>query len=233
MLTKRLIDEQRLWDDFSFIRQEMIKNYHKTPYAIIFFDPSSSETRTLDAVSQYYYLFISWAAMNIVFLVTYDRHDAGFVLFMVHHLITLLLLGFSWFCGAIQIGVLVLYVHVASDCVLDLVKVFHYSNFYMDTVGIPVAEAGYFLNLFVWAFYRLYLFPFRVILPILRVHQLESFEPLDDVHLFLFWCLTWLLITLVFFHVYWSYRLLMLGIKIVQGKSTQKLADEELREKEE
>ena len=65
-----------------------------------------------------------YISLSITQFVDVKRKD--FFQNMVHHIVTIFLLGFSWSCHFIRIGTLVLIIHDCSDPLLELAKLVKY-----------------------------------------------------------------------------------------------------------
>lgn len=101
-----------------------------------------------------------WTAFSCKWL---ESRRKDYVEMMVHHIVTILLLFGSFLGKCVPIGMVVLFVHDASDVVLDLMKIANYFKL-ENAHGYFTVEICFFLNTFVaWPFFRLYYFPIKVI----------------------------------------------------------------------
>eukprot|EP00457_Paulinella_chromatophora_P007730 gb/GEZN01007754.1/.p1 GENE.gb/GEZN01007754.1/~~gb/GEZN01007754.1/.p1 ORF type:complete len:353 (-),score=35.64 gb/GEZN01007754.1/:419-1477(-) len=102
----------------------------------------------------------SWGLFQYLF---FEVPDKNHLLMTSHHCVTIFLITISLMLGGERFGVAVLYVHCASDIFVSTMKAAHHAGFDMDTSGIPIAEGFFAANLLIWAYFRLYLFPFWII----------------------------------------------------------------------
>ena len=75
---------------------------------------------------------------------------------------TIALVGLSWACGYMRVGVLVLFVHDFSDIFVDLLKMVNYLKL-ENRRGLFASEIAYIVCVLSWVYFRLYEFPFRVV----------------------------------------------------------------------
>jgi len=80
----------------------------------------------------------------------------------VHHIATILLIAGSHVMNYQRIGILVLYVHDASDITVDLLKLTNYLDLAGNN-GPPIVEAVFATNLVSWIYYRLWIYPMHVL----------------------------------------------------------------------
>lgn len=87
-----------------------------------------------------------YVSLSITAVVDVKRKD--FVQNMVHHLVTILLLGFSWSCHFIRVGTLVLIIHDCADPFLEFAKLCNYIK------KQQVAEVIFGIFTCIWVFTR-------------------------------------------------------------------------------
>ena len=90
-----------------------------------------------------------------------EKHKDYFLMF-AHHLVTIALVGCSYSYNYLRVGVVVLYLHDVSDVLGDLTKIFNYCKL-EGARGLFLLEMCFAALLYSWAYYRLYLFPTKVI----------------------------------------------------------------------
>ncbi|KAG6501652.1 hypothetical protein ZIOFF_041535 [Zingiber officinale] len=134
---------------------------------------------------------------SIVALYAWDIRRKDFSITMSHHIITSILIGFSYITRFFRIGTLILALHDTSDVFMESAKLFKYS-------GMEMA-ASLFFGLFAisWLLLRLIYFPFWII----KSSSYESFESLSWMNQFptmLYYMFNTMLITLLIFHAYWG-----------------------------
>ena len=88
------------------------------------------------------------------------RND--FLLMLSHHLVTLALIGLSYWFNTLRLGVVVMLLHDASDIVIDVLKLCNYLGLEGRRHFFAV-EATFATNFVTWAYARLYLLPVHVV----------------------------------------------------------------------
>lgn len=118
-------------------------------------------------LESYYVFELSYYTAGIVIHVLIDQPLKDFYVMLFHHIITICLVGFSYFWGLHRIGMLILMVHDVSDVFLDYAKCFHYLELVFPRFRRILSDATQeffstitFVNLIIsWIVYRLYLYP--------------------------------------------------------------------------
>ncbi|KAG8368374.1 hypothetical protein BUALT_Bualt15G0038900 [Buddleja alternifolia] len=132
---------------------------------------------------------------SIVALSTWETRRKDFSVMMSHHVVTVIVIGYSYIIRFFRIGAVILALHDASDVFLEAGKVFKYSE---NELG-----ASLFFGLFAssWLVLRLIYFPFWVI----RSFSCYSVEVLDlSEPYYIGVCVSnTMLLTLLVFHIYW------------------------------
>ncbi|VDD81490.1 unnamed protein product [Mesocestoides corti] len=90
------------------------------------------------------------------------QHDCNrlrddFVVMVTHHVVTVMLISFSYVTNYFRIGTVVMFLHDASDFWLEAAKMFKYVGSFWPCMGC------FCVFILVWIVTRLYCFPFRVI----------------------------------------------------------------------
>ncbi len=57
---------------------------------------------------------------SLAFSQFFDVKRKDFWQMFIHHIATIVLLSFSWICNLHRVGTLVLVIHDAADCILDV-----------------------------------------------------------------------------------------------------------------
>ena len=107
-------------------------------------------------VTWYYWLSMGHY-IHLFFASFFDIKRKDSVEMMIHHVVTLLLLTFSWMVNFSRIGALVLAVHDVSDVVLNFAKLLNYAHYRTAT---DVTFAIFALTFFIC---RLVIYPGRII----------------------------------------------------------------------
>jgi len=120
---------------------------------------------------------------------------------MLHHIITIGLILFSFFNNYVRIGTLVLYLHDISDICGSLSKITLHSKYDIITM---ISYTGLLLS---WVYFRLIVYPFQVINSALKQvpyphHEKNKF-------------LILLMASLVVLHIYWFITFLLIFINYI------------------
>ncbi|WCJ17680.1 Ceramide synthase LOH2 [Euphorbia peplus] len=133
---------------------------------------------------------------SIAALLTWETRRKDFNVMMSHHVITVILIGYSYITRFFRIGSIVLALHDASDVFMEAAKVFKYAR---RELG-----ASIFFGLFAisWLILRLIFFPFWVI----RSSSYDLIQVLDLTKAYptsLYYGFNTMLLMLLIFHIYW------------------------------
>ncbi|OZC05580.1 Longevity-assurance protein [Onchocerca flexuosa] len=133
----------------------------------------------------------------------------------IHHIITIVLLLFSFVMNLVRIGTLILFTHDIADIFLELGKLCRYAKW---ETALPIFFAIFAI---VWIITRLIYFPFFIIRSILRdappVLQLDYqwgnlLQPPIVPRLFVI-----MLLCLMTLHIYWTFIIIKIALKSVQS----------------
>ncbi|KAJ4965041.1 hypothetical protein NE237_016890 [Protea cynaroides] len=133
---------------------------------------------------------------SIAALLTWETRRKDFSIMMSHHIITVILIGYSYITRFFRIGSIVLALHDASDVFLESAKISKYSE--------KEFAASLLFGLFVlsWLMLRLIFFPFWVIksssYDLIEVLTLSETYPTS-----LYYVFNTMLLMLLVFHIYW------------------------------
>uniref|UniRef100_A0A0R3X6R7 TLC domain-containing protein n=1 Tax=Hydatigena taeniaeformis TaxID=6205 RepID=A0A0R3X6R7_HYDTA len=150
------------------------------------------------------------------------RKDTSVLL--IHHVLTIALLSFSFFAKFHRVGLLVLFLHDISDVILELGKFFiAVRSKYPEYANILEHIANCLFAAFVlsWFYLRIYLFPTKVIYGTTWGVYLTHLD--REAYFFLFF--NTMLTTLYLLHIYWSYFIVVMLGKIAMGRMP-KIEDE-------
>ncbi|KAG2464588.1 CERS2 synthase, partial [Polypterus senegalus] len=129
---------------------------------------------------------------------------------IIHHVATIVLIGFSYCSNYIRVGTLVMLVHDASDYLLESAKMFNYAGWKRTCDTLFVIFSAVFL------FTRLVVFPIKIIHTTLYL-SMEVFEPFFGYYFF-----NVLLLVLQVLHIFWASLILRMVWKFVfEGKVDQ------------
>lgn len=164
------------------------------------FQPLSPEQHSYYLVELAFY----WSLMFSQFI---DIKRKDFVIMLVHHLATILLITFSYGNNMIRAGSMVMCVHDASDIFLEAAKMANYAKYQRLCDGLFVFFS---ISFFIC---RLVIFPFWIIHSVL----VESWEIAGPYRAW--WLLNGLLLVLQCLHIIWFYLIMGIAIKaIFRGK---------------
>lgn len=133
----------------------------------------------------------------------------------IHHIVTMLLIFFSWIVNFARIGVVVLLCHDGSDIFLEVAKIFNYLKYgtLCDTM----------FSLFALAFFvgRLVLYPWRVVYVALAIgaEQVGIWRG--------FYIFVGLLFMLQLLHIFWFYTIMCMVYSFVATGGVEKDVREE------
>ncbi|KAB2050985.1 hypothetical protein ERO13_A12G024100v2 [Gossypium hirsutum] len=148
------------------------------------------------SLSLFYMCQCGFYIYSIFALLTWETRRKDFSVMMSHHIITSILIGYSYVTSFFRIGSIILALHDASDVFLEAAKVFKYSE------REHGASACFGLFAISWLVLRIIIFPFWVI-------KSSSYDVMECLSLsesyskFLYYFLNTMLFMLLVFHVYW------------------------------
>lgn len=129
-------------------------------------------------------------------LLIWETRRKDFYIMMSHHIITSILIGFSYITRFFRIGIVILVLHDTCDVFMEVAKVSKYSEKEM------AASLGFGCFAISWFLLRLILFPFWII----KASSCHSVEPLIEANYFpraFYYTFNTMLCTILVFHIYW------------------------------
>jgi len=123
---------------------------------------------------------------------------------MLHHIITIGLILFSYINNYVRIGTLVLYLHDISDICGSLSKITLHSKYDIITM---ISYCGLLIT---WIYFRLIVYPFQVIKSALKQVPIPHHEKNKFLIL--------LMASLVVLHVYWFITFLLIFVNYITTK---------------
>ncbi|GLT60449.1 hypothetical protein SLA2020_332140 [Shorea laevis] len=133
---------------------------------------------------------------SVAALLVWETRRKDFAVMMSHHVITVILIAYSYMTRFFRIGSIILALHDASDVFMEAAKVFKYSE---RELGASV-----FFGLFAisWLLLRLIFFPFWVIKT--SSYDVREFLNLSEAYpTLLYYVFNTMLLMLLVFHIYW------------------------------
>jgi len=179
-----------------------------------------------DFETKAYYLFeLGFYFHSLYAHFVYEVKRSDFVPLLVHHIVTIWLILFSYLSRFYFIGVCVLVNHDVNDLIFETGKSFVYRG-----KGYKIHTNVLFAGLLVsWVISRLYIFPFYVVWS--AMWESQQFVPIDVFPYW--WGFNGSLSILVFLHIYWFGLMLRLLYRVINGKDKELEDPREDKEKSE
>ncbi|XP_019165278.1 PREDICTED: LAG1 longevity assurance homolog 2-like [Ipomoea nil] len=133
---------------------------------------------------------------SIAALLVWETRRKDFAVMMSHHIITVILISYSYITRFFRIGLVILALHDASDIFLEAAKLNKYSK---KEFGASLCFGLFAIS---WLVLRLVVFPFWVI-KASSFYILEVLRMSDSYDKSLYYVFNTLLLTLLVFHIYW------------------------------
>ncbi|KAL8160575.1 hypothetical protein V2J09_002112 [Rumex salicifolius] len=157
----------------------------------------------------YYLCQCGFYIYSIAALKLWETRRKDFAVSMSHHIITVILIGYSYTTRLFRIGAVTLALHDASDVFLEAAKVFKYSE---HDLAASVCFGLFALS---WFILRLVFFPLWVIKA--SSYEFSNYLEVSKVyHKFMYYLFNTMLLTLLVFHIYWwilIYSMIMRQLK--------------------
>ncbi|XP_076348835.1 ceramide synthase 6-like [Tachypleus tridentatus] len=142
-----------------------------------------------------------WALTFSQFL---DIKRKDFLQMFVHHIITIMLLSFSWACNFWRVGTLVMLIHDFADIPLEVTKMIKYLG------KQNMADISFMIFTLAWIVSRLGLFPYRVIYS-------TMYEALTILDFFpVYFIFNSLLLALQLLHIVWTWIIVCIALQAFQ-----------------
>lgn len=138
----------------------------------------------------------------------FNKAKNDYIDMLLHHLMTVALVGLAYFMNYVAISILVLLVHDLSDVFGYLVRIF------IDTEYKNFAVLCYVGLLMSWLYFRLIVLPFEIMRFGIYLNPI-----IQDLNGYLL--LAVMLHCLIILHVYWYYLFIQMGIKFIKTKSAE------------
>lgn len=134
--------------------------------------------------------------LSLLLSISVDVKRKDFKEQVVHHIATIILIGFSYIANYVRVGTLVMLVHDSADIILEVGKMLHYA------LWATTCDVLFVLFALMFLVTRLYVFPSRIIHTTLIV-SMQFYEPFFGYYFF-----NALLFVLQVLHIYWAYLIL-------------------------
>ncbi|XP_038633933.1 ceramide synthase 1 isoform X1 [Scyliorhinus canicula] len=140
------------------------------------------------------------------------------VVMLVHHVITLALIAFSYAFRYHNVGILVLFLHDINDILLEFTKL---NVYFKNRAGVRhrlndiVSNIGCCTFAISWFWFRLYWFPLKV----LYATCYSSLQSVPNIPFYFFFNILLLILTLM--NIYWFLYIILLVVKVLSGQITE------------
>lgn len=156
-----------------------------------------------------YWYYIIELSFYLSLLVTqfFDVKRKDFWQMFLHHIVTILLLAFSYVCNFVRVGSVILLLHDSADYWLELAKMTTYANYKL------ACDTSFIIFALVWLLTRLTFFPYKVLYSTTyEVSEIVGPFPACLYFNVLLYCLQVM-------HIIWFYMILRVAYKaILKGK---------------
>jgi len=142
---------------------------------------------------------------------------------LVHHAVTLFLVGASWLAGTFEVGATMFWLHDASDIGIDLLKLVRAWD-----APLPILVAVYLFALVSWGILRCIYLPLHIVIPGWQMFYAMCFDQDPAIHCYGprgaatygFPALIGMS-TLLVLHVLWFRDLIKSGLRVLRGSSAK------------
>ncbi|CAF2128131.1 unnamed protein product [Brassica napus] len=162
-------------------------------------------------IKLYYMCQCGFYVYGVAALLAWETRRKDFAVMMSHHVITILLIGYSYLTSFFRIGAIILALHDASDVFMETAKIFKYSE---KEFGASVCFALFAVS---WLLLRLIYFPFWII----RATSIELLDYLDMTSTegtVMYYSFNTMLLMLLVFHIYWWYLICAMIVRLLKNR---------------
>lgn len=146
---------------------------------------------------------------------------------MSHHIVTVLLIGFSYFLGFTKIGLVIMFLHDVCDPFLELAKLGGYAS----AEGVTNTLFAIFTVL--WISMRVVYFPIWVIYSVLFLALDAVAGDADPTpFMYIYYGFAGLLIFLWLLHLFWTYMILKVALLALCGVSAKDTREDDEEEED-
>ncbi|CAH0489250.1 unnamed protein product [Peronospora farinosa] len=177
------------------------------------------------ALKYYYFVQLGYHFHSLLFMVFFSPIRNDFIEMLLHHLVTIILIGGSYLANYCVMGALITFTHDIGDVTGYAIKSV------VDTGNTPLIVVMYFVLLLSWGYTRLYVYPFHLIYNAIFV--IPEANP-HVVGIFLYPGNA-LLCMLMVLHIYWYGLFLVMGYTLIRKGQVEDIQNKcaDLEEEEE
>ncbi|XP_053153257.1 ceramide synthase 1 isoform X2 [Hemicordylus capensis] len=186
--------------------------FHDPPS--VFYDWKRGMEVPLD-IAGAYLLQGSFYSHSIYAALYMDAWRKDSVIMLVHHVVTLMLIVFSYMLRYHNVGILVLFLHDISDIQLEFTKLnvyFKYRGGVYHQLNDIISNAGCISFSVSWFWFRLYWFPLKVLYATCH----SSLRSVPDIPFYFFF--NALLFVLTLMNIYWFLYIILFVAKVFLGE---------------
>jgi len=174
-----------------------------------------------DNLNFFYMAQLAFYFYTSLSLVCFDVKRKDYYALLIHHVVTIVLIYFSWHFGYVRVGTIVFICMDIVDVFLESAKFTNYLKLH------PLPNVFFTLMVLTWLFFRLLLFPYLVVRSAFSeatdVHRAEGHEYKMSTW-FLFNSLLWILQALQF---YWFYYVIKALVRMVTTGKVEDVTDKQ------
>ncbi|XP_060086056.1 ceramide synthase 4-like [Ylistrum balloti] len=155
----------------------------------------------------WYYMLEMGYYWGLLFSLMFDYRRKDWMEMTLHHVITLLLMGFSWGINFSRIGCMIVITHDVADNWMASAKMAKYCK------KQKLCEVLFGVFVILWLFTRCYVFPFKMLYAgMVEIHEYVDRFPVHDIFV-------GLLLFLQVLHLLWTYSILSIAFqKFTEGE---------------
>ncbi|KAF9106960.1 sphingosine N-acyltransferase lag1 [Mortierella sp. AM989] len=186
----------------------------------------------LDATMKWYYLiqFAFWLQQLLLAILGIEKRRKDFLEFMIHHIITCLLVGFSYSLNFTSVGHAIFCAMDFSDIVLAACKMLKYMK------KDRLADVGFVFFVFTWVLSRHYYYGIIVwsVFTEAQTYGNSGWDPSKGMYLDTSILLGFkvLLLSLYMVLLFWLFMILRVVMKVINGENVQDVRSEDEEEEE-
>ncbi|KAJ4886915.1 LAG1 longevity assurance-like protein 2 [Raphanus sativus] len=162
-------------------------------------------------IKLYYMCQCGFYVYGVAALLAWETRRKDFAVMMSHHVITIILISYSYLTSFFRVGAIILALHDASDVFMESAKIFKYSE---NEFGASLCFALFALS---WLLLRLTYFPFWII----RATSIELLDHLDMTlaeDTIMYYSFNTMLLMLLVFHIYWWYLICAMIVRLLKNR---------------